>query len=210
MKIIAGLGNPALKYGGTRHNVGFGVIDELSDRWNIRVSDSRMRGLAGSGVIAGEKIILLKPMTFMNLSGECIRPFMDYYKLFPEELIVCYDDINLDVGMIRVRAKGSAGGHNGMKSIIQQLGTIDFPRVRIGIGAKPPHMDLADYVLGHFPADELPVIRGAITEAADAVEMILKEGMQPAMNRFNKIKGKENAKHNTDAGSILQPAPGRA
>jgi PTH1 family peptidyl-tRNA hydrolase len=105
LKIIAGLGNPALKYGGTRHNVGFGVIDELSDRWNIRVSDSRMRGLAGSGVIAGEKIILLKPMTFMNLSGECIRPFMDYYKLFPEELIVCYDDINLDVsGNINLNA----------------------------------------------------------------------------------------------------------
>lgn len=208
MKIIAGLGNPALKYGGTRHNVGFGVIDELSDRWNIRVADSRMRGLSGSGIIAGEKIILLKPMTFMNLSGESIRPFMDYYKLTPDELIVCYDDISLDVGMIRVRGKGSAGGHNGMKSIIQHLGTIDFPRVRIGIGAKPPQMDLADYVLGHFPADELPIIRGAIKDGADAVEMILEEGIQPAMNRFNKIKGKENAKDKTDSGSAVHSTPG--
>lgn len=208
MKIIAGLGNPALKYGGTRHNVGFGVIDELSDRWNIRVADSRMRGLSGSGIIAGEKIILLKPMTFMNLSGECIRPFMDYYKLTPDELIVCYDDISLDVGMIRVRGKGSAGGHNGMKSIIQHLGTIDFPRVRIGIGAKPPQMDLADYVLGHFPADELPIIRSAIKDGADAVEMILEEGIQPAMNRFNKIKGKENAKDKTESGSAVHSTPG--
>ena len=210
MKIIAGLGNPALKYGGTRHNVGFGVIDELSDRWNIRVTDSRLRGLAGSGIIAGEKVILVKPMTFMNLSGECIRPFMDYYKLSPEDLIVCYDDISLDVGMIRVRAKGSAGGHNGMKSIIQHLGTVDYPRVRIGIGAKPPQMDLADYVLGHFPADELPVIRDSIKEAADAVEVILEEGMQPAMNRFNKIKGKENAKNDSESGSSVQPASRRA
>ena len=165
MKIIAGLGNPALKYGGTRHNVGFGVIDELSDRWNIRVTDSRLRGLAGSGIIAGEK---------------------------------------------EVRAKGSAGGHNGMKSIIQHLGTIDYPRVRIGIGAKPPQMDLADYVLGHFPADELPVIRDSIKEAADAVEVILEEGMQPAMNRFNKIKGKENAKNDSESGSAVQPASRRA
>ncbi len=210
MKIIAGLGNPALKYGGTRHNVGFGVIDELSDRWNIRVTDSRLRGLSGNGIIAGEKVILVKPMTFMNLSGECIRPFMDYYKLSPEDLIVCYDDISLDVGMIRVRAKGSAGGHNGMKSIIQHLGTIDYPRVRIGIGAKPPQMDLADYVLGHFPADELPVIRDSIKEAADAVEVILEEGMQPAMNRFNKIKGKENAKNDSESGSAVQPASRRA
>lgn len=188
MKIIVGLGNPSMKYAGTRHNIGFGVIDELSDRWNIRIADSKMKGLCGGGIIAGEKVILVKPMTFMNLSGECVRPFVDYYKVAPEDVIVCYDDISLDVGMIRVRGKGSAGGHNGMKNIILHLGTEGFPRVRVGIGAKPEYMDLVDYVLGRFPTDELPTIREAIEDAADAVELWIEEGLQPAMNRFNKVK----------------------
>ena len=193
MKIITGLGNPAMKYAGTRHNIGFGVIDELADRWNIRVADSRMRGLAGSGIIAGEKVILVKPMTFMNLSGECVRPFVDYYKLEPEDLIVCYDDISLDVGMIRVRGKGSAGGHNGMKNIILHLGTEAFPRVRVGAGEKPQYMDLADYVLSRFPSEELPTVRASIRDAADAVEIMIEEGLQPAMNRYNKTKVKADA-----------------
>ena len=193
MKIITGLGNPAMKYAGTRHNIGFGVIDELADRWNIRVADSRMRGLAGSGIIAGEKVILVKPMTFMNLSGECVRPFVDYYKLEPEDLIVCYDDISLDVGMIRVRGKGSAGGHNGMKNIILHLGTEAFPRVRVGVGEKPQYMDLADYVLSRFPSEELPTVRASIRDAADAVEIMIEEGLQPAMNRYNKTKVKADA-----------------
>ena len=202
MKVIAGLGNPTMKYAGTRHNVGFAVIDELADRWRIRVTDSRLKGLAGSGFICGEKVILLKPMTFMNLSGECIRPFLDYYKLPLDDLIVCYDDISLDVGMIRVRAKGSAGGHNGMKSIIQHLGSEGFARVRVGVGAKPQFMDLADYVLGRFPGDELPLVRGSIRDAADAVEIMLEEGVQPAMNKYNKVKKPEGSAQSVNDSGI--------
>ena len=185
MFIIAGLGNPGAAYAGTRHNVGFGALDELSDRYRIGIDAKKHKGLLGKGVIEGQKVILLKPMTYMNLSGECIREAMDYYKLPPEQLLVIYDDINLDVGQLRIREKGSAGGHNGMKNIIARLGTDLFPRVRSGVGATPPRMDLADYVRGHFREEELPTVREGIARAARAAAMIVNGGVAAAMNQFN-------------------------
>ena len=155
MFIIAGLGNPSAQYEGTRHNVGFDVIDRLSEKYNISVDSKKHRALIGKGIIDGQKVILVKPQTFMNLSGESIRSIIDYYKVDPEqELLVIYDDISLDVGQLRIREKGSAGGHNGIKNIIAQLGTQVFPRIKIGVGEKPKGYDLADYVLGHFSKAE--------------------------------------------------------
>ena len=144
MYIIAGLGNPTAQYRGTRHNVGFEVIDYLADKYNIDVTTKKFKGLIGTGAIEGQKVVLVKPQTFMNLSGECIQEVMNYYKTDISDLIVVYDDINLEPGQLRVRGKGSAGGHNGMKNIILHCNSQDFPRVRVGIGAKPPKMDLAD------------------------------------------------------------------
>ena len=188
MKIIAGLGNPAAKYEGTRHNTGFAVIDRLAEKYSIRVNTNRQRGLCGAGIIGGEKVLLVKPLTFINLSGECIRPLMDYYKLEPSELLVIYDDISLEIGQIRIRAKGSAGGHNGMKSIIGHLGTQEFPRIKVGVGGKPEQMDLADYVLGHFSQGERKIMEDAVKEAADAVMEAVEEGIDHAMNSHNRKK----------------------
>ncbi len=185
MYVIAGLGNPGLNYAGTRHNVGFGALDELADRYRISVDTKKHRALVGKGTIEGQKVVLVKPQTYMNLSGESIREVMDYYKLPPSQLLVIYDDINLDVGRLRIREKGSAGGHNGMKNIIARLGTDAFARIRVGVGNKPPRMDLADYVLGRFPAEELPLIREGISQAAEAAVMIAGGEMAAAMNRFN-------------------------
>ena len=173
MKIIVGLGNPTREYEGTRHNIGFSVIYSISDEYNIRVDTKKHKALIGKGVIEGEKVILAMPMTYMNLSGESVREIMDYYKCTPEDIIVVYDDISLDVGKLRIRAKGSAGGHNGIKNIIQHLGTDVFPRVKVGVGEKPKGMDLADYVLGHFSKDEQPLIRESVERAKDAVSCML-------------------------------------
>ena len=148
MYLIAGLGNPTREYDKTRHNVGFSVIDVLADKYNIDVSDRKHKALCGRGVIEGEKVLLVKPQTFMNLSGESIREAVDYYKIDPEDIIVIYDDISLDPGQLRIRLKGSAGGHNGLKNIIKMLGHDTFIRVRMGVGEKPKNYDLADYVLG--------------------------------------------------------------
>ncbi len=151
MYIIAGLGNPTSQYEGTRHNVGFDVIDALADKYNISVDGRKSRAFIGKGIIEGQKVILVKPQTYMNLSGESIRGLVDYYKIDEEqELLVIYDDVSLDVGQLRIRKKGSAGGHNGIKSIIANLGTQVFPRIKVGVGEKPKKYDLADYVLGHF------------------------------------------------------------
>ncbi|HJA30377.1 MAG: aminoacyl-tRNA hydrolase [Clostridiales bacterium] len=186
MYVIAGLGNPKKEYENTRHNVGFAAVDLLAQRHGIRVNEARHRGLVGKGMICGQKAILLKPLTYMNLSGESIRDVIQYYKLdVSGELIVLCDDINLDPGVLRVRKKGSAGGHNGLKNIIAQLGRDDFCRVRIGVGGKPEGYDLADYVLGHFGRAEKPVMDEAIGRACDAVETILSDGPDAAMNRFN-------------------------
>ncbi len=188
MKIIIGLGNPGTRYAGSRHNAGFRAITELSDRHGIRVNINRQKGLCGSGVINGQKVMLVMPQTYMNNSGECVGPIVDYFHVPLEDVLVIYDDIALDVGQIRVRGKGSAGGHNGMKSLIAHLGSGDFPRVRIGIGAKPPQMDLADYVLGHFPEEELTVIRKSVKAAADAAETWISDGIEAAMNHYNTFR----------------------
>lgn len=185
MYIIAGLGNPGLKYENTRHNVGFITIDMLADKYNISITEKAHKALIGKGVIEGQRVILVKPQTYMNLSGESIRSVMDFYKVDPSEFIVIYDDISLEPGALRVRKKGSAGGHNGIKNIIQHLGTQEFPRVRIGVGEKPPFMDLADYVLSRFPKEEQPLMAQAFQDGADAVTAMLTDGVDAAMNRFN-------------------------
>lgn len=191
MYIIAGLGNPTSQYAGTRHNVGFDVIDKLADKYNISVTEKKNKALCGKGVIEGQKVLLVKPQTYMNLSGESIRPLMDYYKLDPEtEFLVVFDDISLDVGKLRIRKKGSAGGHNGVKSLIAHLGTQDFQRIKVGVGEKPKEYDLADYVLGHFSKDEKEKMQESYEAATEAVAMILQGEIEAAMNRFNKKEGR--------------------
>ena len=191
MYLIAGLANPTKEYDKTRHNVGFSVIDVLADRYRIDISEKKHKALCGRGVIEGQKVLLLKPQTFMNLSGESIRAAVDYYKIEPEEMIVIYDDISLDPGQLRIRLKGSAGGHNGIKNIIANLGTQDFPRIKVGVGAKPPRMDLADYVLSRFGAGEQKLMEEAFGEAAEAAVMMMTDGAERAMNHFNAKKKAE-------------------
>ena len=188
MFLIVGLGNPGREYAATRHNIGFDMITYLSDKYNISMNGKEGKAVVGKGVIDGQKVILVQPQTFMNLSGESVRALMDYYKLDLEDLIVIYDDISLAPGQLRVRAKGSAGGHNGIKSIIAHLGTQEFPRVRVGVGEKPSRMDLADYVLGHFSAEDKKIMADAVKEAADAACEIIESGIDHAMNEHNKKK----------------------
>lgn len=185
MYIIAGLGNPTKEYDKTRHNIGFCVIDELAERNRIAVNGKKHKAFYGKGSMKGEKVVLLKPRTFMNLSGESILEAANFYKVPNENIIIIYDDINLDVGQIRIRAKGSAGGHNGIKSIISHLGTMEFPRVKVGVGDKPKGMDLADYVLGRFDKEDASAVLEGVRHAALAVEMLLESGMEQAMNQFN-------------------------
>lgn len=191
MYIIAGLGNPTKEYDKTRHNVGFEVIDRLADRYDIDVSERKHRAFCGKGMIEGQKVLLVKPQTFMNLSGESLRSVVDYYKVTPEELVVIYDDISLPPGQLRIRLKGSAGGHNGIKNIIAHLGTQEFPRIKVGVGAKPPRMDLKDYVLSRFSKGEQELMDEAFQEAAQAVAMMIGEGADRAMNHFNTKKKEE-------------------
>ena len=187
MFIIAGLGNPTVQYEGTRHNVGFDVIDRIADQYNIYVEGRKSRAFIGKGTIEGEKVILVKPQTYMNLSGESIRGIVDYYKIDPsEELLVIYDDISLSPGQIRVRAKGSAGGHNGMKNIIANLGTDVFARIKVGIGEKPKNYDLADYVLSRFSKGERELVEDAYGHAVLATVRIIRGEMQAAMNEYNR------------------------
>ena len=188
MKIIVGLGNPTKEYAGTRHNVGFSVIYNISDAYNIPVETKKHKALIGKGIIEGEKVILAMPQTYMNLSGESVRELMDYYKCDLSDLIVIYDDISLDVGKLRIRAKGSAGGHNGIKNIIAQLGTQEFTRIKIGVGEKPAKMDLADYVLGHFSKEEQVLMEEAFLRAADAASALLTEDVERVMNQYNTHK----------------------
>ena len=189
MYIIVGLGNPKKEYENTRHNIGFDVIDLLAEQENISVLEKKHKALIGKGYVAGQKCILAKPQTFMNLSGESVRELVDYYKADEkEELIVISDDISLDVAQIRVRKKGSAGGHNGLKNIISHLGHDQFMRVKMGVGEKPKGYDLADYVLGHFTKEEREVVDEAVIRATEAIHMILTDGVDQAMNRFNRKK----------------------
>ncbi len=189
MFIIVGLGNPTPEYEGTRHNVGFEVIDALARKYNIDVDTKKHRAYIGKGMIEGQKVILAKPQTYMNLSGESVRSLLDYYKVDEEqELLVIYDDISLGVGQIRIRAKGSAGGHNGIKNIIAQLGGQVFPRIKVGVGEKPPKWDLADYVLGHFSKEEQEQMEEGYEHAVCAVKEIVTGNIEAAMNEYNRKK----------------------
>ena len=187
MYIIAGLGNPGGKYAHTRHNVGFDTIDKLAEKYQIRIDTRKFKGEYGLGYIEGQKVLLLKPLTYMNLSGECIQEVLSYFKADPEEeLIVLFDDISLNPGLIRIRKKGSAGGHNGSKNIILHSGTQNFKRVKIGVGEKPKNWDLADYVLSVFPKADRELVEEAMEHAVDAVEMMLRDETDAAMNRYNR------------------------
>ena len=192
MYLIAGLGNPTREYEKTRHNVGFEAIDILADKAGTTVTEKKHKALYGKGYIGGQKVILAKPQTYMNLSGESIREIADFYKIEPENIIILCEDINLSEGQLRIRLKGSAGGHNGLKNIISHLGTQEFPRIRIGVGEKPRGMDLADYVLGRFPKEQQAVMEEAYRDAADAACMMIEEGADAAMNHYNR-KHKENS-----------------
>lgn len=185
MRIIAGLGNPGKEYEGTRHNAGFMALQKLAHDNDISIVSFERHALTGKGMIQGEKVLLVMPQTYMNLSGVAIRTLLDYYKEPVESLIVIYDDVSLDPGRIRIRQRGSAGGHNGIKNIIEELGTDEFDRVKIGVGQKPPHFDLVDWVLGRFKKEDIPEMEKAIEKTAEAVECIIKEGAPVAMNRFN-------------------------
>ena len=187
MYIIAGLGNPDRQYQNTRHNVGFDVIDVIADKYDIAMGERKHKAIIGKGYIAGQKVVLVKPQTYMNLSGESIRDVIDFYKVDEKsDLIVISDDVSLDVGRIRIRKKGSAGGHNGLKNIMKHLGHDEFIRMRMGVGEKPSGYDLADYVLGHFTQKEREVMDAGIQNAAAAIEIMITQGPEAAMNLYNK------------------------
>ena len=190
MYLIAGLGNPGKQYEATRHNMGFDTVDCLVETHNVPQGGVKFNAMYGKGIIGGEKAILMKPLSYMNLSGGPIREMANYFKIDPEtEMIVVYDDIDLDPGQLRIRKKGSAGGHNGIKHIIQQLGTQNFVRIKVGVGAKPKGWDLADYVLGRFDKDDRALVEEAQERACKAVELILTDSVDAAMNEYNKKTG---------------------
>ncbi len=186
MYLIVGLGNPGSRFDKTRHNIGFDMIDKIAEQYNIKVTNSQCKALIGTGYIEGQKVMLVKPQTFMNLSGDSVRPLLDYYKLDPEEdLIVIFDDISLPPGRIRIRKKGSAGGHNGIKDIIAKSGTQNFKRIKIGVGEKPEYFDLADHVLSRFLLIERKAIEEAMEHAEKALELLVADRTDQAMNEFN-------------------------
>ena len=189
MFIIAGLGNPGREYENTRHNIGFHVIDGIAKKYQIEILEKKHKAVIGKGYIEGQKVILVKPFTYMNLSGESIREVVDYYKVDETaQLVVISDDISLDVGQLRIRKKGSAGGHNGLKNIIQHLGHENFIRIRIGVGEKPQNYDLKDYVMGHFTDQEKKLLEDSTQKAAEAICMIMQGDVDGAMNRYNTKK----------------------
>ena len=187
MYLVVGLGNPGKQYEATRHNMGFDTIDVLVERHKIPQGGVKFNAMYGKSIIGGEKAILMKPLSYMNLSGGPIREMANYFKIDPEtEMIVVYDDIDLDPGQLRIRKKGSAGGHNGIKHIIQQLGTQNFVRIKVGVGAKPKGWDLADHVLGRFDKDDRALVEEAQERACKAVELILTDSVDAAMNEYNR------------------------
>lgn len=186
MYIIIGLGNPSREYEHTRHNIGFDVITRISNDYNIPMDFKKHKAICGKGMIEGEKVILAKPQTYMNLSGESVRELADFYKVPNENIIIIYDDISLDVGQLRIRQKGSAGGHNGIKSIIAHLGTQEFPRIKVGVGDKPKGWDLADYVLSRFQGEDAVIIKDAVSKSSQAVKAIINHGLDSAMNLYNR------------------------
>lgn len=184
--LIVGLGNPGKQYDRTRHNCGFRALDVLADKLGCKVNKCKFQGLYGQTVYRGKKLFLLKPQTYMNLSGRSVLQLSAYYSIPPQQIIVLFDDISLEPGRMRVRGDGSAGGHNGIKSVIQELGSQDFPRVKIGVGAKPhPEQDLADWVLSTFSASEEKAFLAALPHTADAALSIIDNGIQETANRYN-------------------------
>lgn len=183
--VIAGLGNPGKKYANSRHNVGFDTIDLLGSQYDIKVSSVKHKGLLGEGIIQGEKVVLVKPQTFMNLSGECVAEVVNWYKVDMRNVILIYDDIDIELGKIRIRPGGSSGTHNGMKSVIYHLKSDEFPRIRVGIGKPGEDRDLADYVLAGFGAEDRELVDKSISNAADAAVTIIKAGIDTAMNKYN-------------------------
>lgn len=185
VKLIIGLGNPGKPYEHTRHNIGFDVIDELANRWNAPLNQTKFNGMYATVHRPEGKVILLKPLTYMNLSGECVRPLMDYFDIEIEDIIVIYDDLDLETGKLRLRGKGSAGGHNGIKSLIQHLGTQEFNRIRVGVSRPPAGIKVADYVLGKFSKEDQPIVKEAVEKSCDAVEAALTKPFLEVMNKFN-------------------------
>lgn len=184
--IIAGLGNPGAQYENTRHNAGFMTVDTLAEKYKFEIKKLKFKSLTADTVIAGKRCLVMKPSTFMNKSGEAISEAMNFYKISPENVIICYDDISLEPGKLRIRRKGSDGGHNGIKSIIYLTGSQDFPRVKIGVGAKPhKDYDLAAWVLGNFSSEDIPKLHEATENACEAIELIVKGQTDKAMNKFN-------------------------
>ena len=184
--MLVGLGNPGLKYERSRHNVGFRAVDLLCQKRGCRADRLRLKAMTGFCELGGQKVLLVKPMTYMNLSGQAVRPLADYYKIPPEHILVIFDDVSLPVGKLRVRPDGSAGGHNGAKSLIAELGTQSFPRIRIGVGEKPhPDYDLADWVLSSFSAQEEKLLAPALERAVEAAQTVIEEGVARAMNQYN-------------------------
>jgi PTH1 family peptidyl-tRNA hydrolase len=185
VKLIVGLGNPGSEYRDTRHNIGFLVIDELARRWNTAASREQFEALIVKTMFDGAPVMLAKPLTFMNLSGHAVSALAGYYKVEPADLLALTDDVALPLGRLRARREGGAGGHNGLKSLIEQLGTQSFPRLRIGVGRGDDRRDLADHVLGRFEADERDTVSAAVLRAADATEVFLRDGIERVMNAFN-------------------------
>ena len=190
MKLIVGLGNPGREYVNTRQNAGFYVVEKLAYELGEDITERKYKGLFAKVRIGNEKAILLEPQTYMNNSGESVRAFMDYFKIEAKDVIVVYDDINLEPGNLRIRLKGSAGGHNGIKSLIAHMGTSDFPRVKMGVGEKPARMDLADHVLGHFNAEDKKKLDEAASHAIEAIKLMVDGQYDTAMNKYNVKKTK--------------------
>ena len=188
MYLIVGLGNPEQDYSKTRHNMGFNVINKLSEEYNISVTKTKFKGLMGAGIIENKKVILLKPQTYMNLSGESIIEAINFYKISSDKIIIIYDDIDVEPGLIRIRKNGSAGTHNGMKSVVQYLNTEEFCRIRIGIGKPKDNTDMISYVLGYISDEELELLNKGVEIAKEAVIEIIKNNIDSAMNKFNKKK----------------------
>lgn len=189
MFLVVGLGNPDKKYEHTRHNIGFDVIDALADKYNIRINEKKHRALCGTGAIEGVKVLLAKPQTYMNLSGESVAEILNFYKLDPEsEMLVIFDDISLEPGNIRIRKKGSAGGHNGIKNIIAMTGTQNFMRIKVGVGEKPQGWDLADYVLGRMDKEDQSRVEDAVKDAIEATVLVIRDEVDKAMNLYNAKK----------------------
>ena len=185
MYLIVGLGNPEKEYGNTRHNMGFDTINDIAKNNNIDINKNKFKGLYETANIQNKKVILLKPQTYMNLSGESVREIVDFYNIEPQNIIVIYDDIDIEKGHIKIRKKGGAGSHNGMKSVVQELGTTDFARIRVGIGQPEFKSDMINYVIGKVPKEEQEILNQGVKKAAEAVEEILKNGIDIAMNKFN-------------------------